>query len=106
MHAMLFRKLADHVDQLQDVAKVKIVSIPICIVYYYQFRFVLGIKFFLISLDTSAYVEYSSSSDDEEKSVNRSKPARRRRDDSDSGSDVSVYPMNVIITKFYDEINR
>lgn len=44
-----------------------------------------GISF---TLDTSAYVEYSSSSDDEEK-VNRTKVVKRRKDDSDSGSDVS-----------------
>lgn len=39
-------------------------------------------------LDTSAYVEYSSSSDDAEKPQNRSKPVKRRKDESDSGSDV------------------
>lgn len=41
-------------------------------------------------IDTSAYVEYSSSSDGDEKPQHRSKPAKRQRDDSDSGSDVGV----------------
>lgn len=39
-------------------------------------------------IDTSAYVEYSSSSDGDEKPQNRSKSVKRRKDDSDSGSDV------------------
>lgn len=85
---MLLQKLVDHVVQQQaEVAKV---SIQVNSISLDKLSF--HVHFLNLALDTSAYVEYSSSSDEGEKSVTRAKPVKRRRDDSDSGSDVSIFP--------------
>lgn len=85
---MLLQKPVDHVVQQQaEVAKV---SIQVNSISLDKLSF--HVHFLNLALDTSAYVEYSSSSDEGEKSVTRAKPVKRRRDDSDSGSDVSIFP--------------
>lgn len=92
MLAVLLQKLADHVVQQLDVVKVIERAQLLQNKFGQKWKFTHILTGFITEhIDTSAYVEYSSSSDENEKPQNRSKPAKRRnKDDSDSGSDVST----------------